>query len=196
MNPVLLLASASPRRRALLAQLGLQCVQLAPDLDETPSPAEPPAAYVARLARAKAQAVRARVNTTLPILAADTAVVLGERLLGKPRDAAEAAAMWQALGGRWHQVLTAVTLLDRTERHVVVTTAVRLRRITPAEAAAYWASGEPRDTAGGYAIQGLGAMFVAGLRGSYSNVVGLPLYETAALLRAAGIDPLARPQPE
>jgi septum formation protein len=189
MNP-LFLASGSPRRRELLTQIGVAFSVIGAEIDETPLPDESPAAYVERLARGKAQAGRARLNANAQacVLGADTAVVLDGKILGKPLDEADALAMLMSLSGQEHEVLTAIALLDgeRCESRVV-RSLVRFRPINAAEANAYWASGEPRDKAGGYGIQGLGAVFVSSLNGSYSAVVGLPLCETAELLGHFGI---------
>ena len=185
----LFLASASLRRRELLIQIGVPFKLLSVNLDETPLPAERPEAYVQRLAREKALAGRqALVDDSAAVLGADTTVVVDERILGKPTDRAEGLLMLESLSDREHRVLTAVALATRDGCEVrLVTSWVRFRRIDRAEAEAYWASGEPCDKAGGYAIQGWGAVFVAELRGSYSGVVGLPLCETARLLDEAGI---------
>ncbi len=185
----LFLASASPRRRELLTQIGVPFELLLITLDETPLPAERPEAYVQRLAREKALAGWAAVNDdSAAVLGADTTVVIDERILGKPADRAEGLLMLESLSDREHHVLTAVALATRDACEVrLVTSRVRFRRIERAEAEAYWASGEPCDKAGGYAIQGWGAVFVAELRGSYSAVVGLPLCETVQLLDQAGI---------
>ncbi|WP_312702916.1 Maf family protein [Stutzerimonas nitrititolerans] len=185
----LFLASASPRRRELLTQIGVPFELLSITLDETPLPAERPEAYVQRLAREKALAGWAAVgDDSVAVLGADTTVVIDERILGKPADRAEGLLMLESLSDRDHHVLTAVALATRGACEVrLVTSRVRFRRIERAEAEAYWASGEPCDKAGGYAIQGWGAVFVAELRGSYSAVVGLPLCETAQLLDQAGI---------
>ena len=181
------LASASPRRRDLLWQIGVAHKAVPANLDEQPLPGESPHDYVERLAVEKAMAVRAR-GERLPVLAADTAVVLDGVVFGKPVDHADALAMLGRLSGRVHQVLTAVALASERSVEVRVSaTSVRLRDLTLAEREAYWQSGEPRDKAGGYAIQGYGAVFIESLSGSYSGVVGLPLAETAELLRAAGI---------
>ncbi|MDE2337872.1 MAG: septum formation inhibitor Maf [Gammaproteobacteria bacterium] len=181
------LASASPRRRDLLWQIGVAHKAVPANLDENPLPAESPHDYVERLAVEKAMTVRHR-GERLPVLAADTAVVLDGVVFGKPVDRADALAMLGRLSGRVHQVLTAVALASERSVEVRVSaTSVRLRDLTLAEREAYWQSGEPRDKAGGYAIQGYGAVFVESLSGSYSGVVGLPLAETAELLRAAGI---------
>ena len=185
----LFLASASPRRRELLTQIGVPFELLSITLDETPLPAERPEAYVQRLAREKALAGWAVVgDDSVAVLGADTTVVIDERILGKPADRAEGLLILESLSDREHRVLTAVALATRGACEVrLVTSRVRFRRIERAEAEAYWASGEPCDKAGGYAIQGWGAVFVAELRGSYSAVVGLPLCETAQLLDQAGI---------
>lgn len=185
----LFLASASPRRRELLTQIGVPFELLSITLDETPLPAERPEAYVQRLAREKALAGWAAVgDDSVAVLGADTTVVIDERILGKPADRAEGLLMLESLSDREHHVLTAVALATRDACEVrLVTSRVRFRRIERAETEAYWASGEPCDKAGGYAIQGWGAVFVAELRGSYSAVVGLPLCETAQLLDQAGI---------
>jgi len=186
----LYLASGSPRRRELLSQIGVPFSAISADIDETPLIHESPSAYVERLARGKAAAGRDCVVSDAPfcVLGADTAVVLDGNILGKPVDEADACAMLMMLSGNEHQVLTAIAVLDgeRCESRVV-TSRVRFRVINFDEAPAYWASGEPRDKAGGYGIQGLGAVFVAGLEGSYSAVVGLPLCETAELLGHFGI---------
>lgn len=187
--PALFLASASPRRRELLTQIGVPFSLLSIAIDETPRAAESPDAYVQRLAREKALAGLAHLDEPAAcVLGADTTVVLDGRILGKPADQAEALAMLQALSGREHQVLTAVALAREGDCVVrLVASRVQFRTITADEAERYWASGEPRDKAGGYAIQGLGAVFVSGLQGSYSGVVGLPLCETAQLLDAFAI---------
>ncbi|MGC8519004.1 MAG: Maf family protein [Steroidobacteraceae bacterium] len=181
------LASASPRRRDLLWQIGVPHKAVPANLDEQPLPGESAHDYVERLAVEKAIAVRNR-GERLPVLAADTAVVLDGVVFGKPVDHADALAMLARLSGRVHQVLTAVALAsDHSVEVRVCASSVRLRELTLAEREAYWQTGEPRDKAGGYAIQGYGAVFIESLSGSYSGVVGLPLAQTAELLRAAGI---------
>ena len=185
--PLLTLASASPRRRELLEQIGVTHLVSAADIDETVRPGEAPADYVVRMACAKARAVRERAGE-LPVLAADTIVVIDGLILGKPGDRAACVAMLGRLSGRTHQVLTAVALASAAGVAFRVSASeVRFRTVTPAECAAYWESGEPRDKAGGYAIQGRGALFIEHLSGSFSGVMGLPLYETGELLTAAGI---------
>jgi len=186
----LYLASGSPRRRELLTQIGVPFCAISADIDETPLPEESPSAYVERLARGKVQAGRAAVvsDAEFCVLGADTAVVLDGKILGKPMDATEACTMLMLLSGCEHEVLTAIAVQDGERcESLVVRSLVRFRTIGRDEVAAYWASGEPRDKAGSYGIQGLGAVFVAGLSGSYSAVVGLPLCETAELLGHFGI---------
>jgi septum formation protein len=185
------LASASPRRRELLEQIGVPFEVRAADLDETRRPGEDPADYVLRLAAAKADALRAAHagrEADRPILAADTAVILDGRLLGKPCDEAEALETLDSLSGRSHRVYTGVALRhgDALLR-ALSASEVRFRTTTDAERRAYCATGEPYDKAGGYAIQGRGAVFVEHLAGSYSAVMGLPLRETAELLRRVGL---------
>ena len=184
------LASASPRRRALLAQIGVPFQVLTVMVDEARRPGEAPDAYVLRLAREKADAGwQARPpRHPSPVLAADTTVVLDGSILAKPADRSDGERMLRELGGRTHAVLTAVAvataegLISRTSRSEVT-----FRAVNAAEARDYWATGEPRDKAGGYAIQGGAAIFIADLRGSYSGVMGLPLFETAELLEQAGV---------
>ena len=186
------LASASPRRRELLRQIGVSYRLLRVEVDETPQAGERPDRYVARLALAKAQAGCQALGRRkpAPVLGADTAVVVADALLGKPRDRAEGLSMLAQLSGREHQVLSAVALATPTQKAVKVQESrVRFRELTQAECAAYWDSGEPRDKAGGYGIQGRAAAFIAELRGSYSGVMGLPLFETAELLREFGALP-------
>ena len=184
------LASASPRRRELLAQIGVPFVTLIASIDETALPGEPAERYVERLAREKALAGLAALSDPADavVLGADTAVVLDGRILGKPADRAECLATLAALSGREHQVLTAVALASaqRIESRVVASR-VRFRPLRAGEAEAYWATGEPCDKAGSYGIQGVAAVFVSQLEGSYSAVVGLPLCETAQLLGEFGI---------
>jgi septum formation protein len=195
-NPQIFLASNSPRRRALLEQIRVRFGVIAVDLDEAPLAAEQPQDYVRRVALDKARAGRALVASrpARPVLAADTAVVIDGRILGKPRDREDAACMMSLLSGRTHQVLSGIALAGERELQDVSISAVRFRPVGAEEADAYWDTGEPGDKAGGYGIQGLGALFVSDLRGSYSGVMGLPLFETARLLAAAGID-ILRTQP-
>jgi nucleoside triphosphate pyrophosphatase len=184
------LASSSPRRRELLQQIGVSFRVIGADLDETALQGESPLAYVSRLAQAKAQAgwERSRDSGGAPVLAADTAVVLDGRILGKPADMNDAIAMLLELSGRTHEVLTAVALRSSAGIESKVSrSAVTFRSIEPSEARAYWETGEPCDKAGAYAIQGYAAIFIVDLQGSYSGVMGLPLFETAALLETAGV---------
>jgi septum formation protein len=182
------LASGSPRRRELLRQIGVAFEVIGADVDESVQPREAPAAYVERLARAKAQAGWQRAPAAHPVLAADTAVIVDAAILGKPRDRDEAQRMLLMLSGRTHEVLTAVALQGAggTQSRLCVSR-VSFRAIDAAEARAYWETGEATDKAGGYAVQGYAAVFIETLAGSYSGVMGLPLFETAALLDAAGI---------
>lgn len=182
----LILGSASPRRRELLAQIGVvPDAILPPDIDEDPRPHELPRPYCERLAREKAQAVAAGPDDI--VLCADTTVALGRRILGKPRDAAEAAEFLIALGGRRHRVITAVAVRrgDRLWQRAVETV-VRMKRLSDIELNAYLASREWEGKAGAYAIQGLAGTFIPWLQGSFTSVVGLPVAETAQLLTAAG----------
>jgi septum formation protein len=184
------LASASPRRRELLAQCGIEAVRLAvPAIDESPLPDEAPRELVLRLALAKARAgVAALGGAPGLVLGADTEVALEGRVFGKPYDEAAGVAMLAALAGRVHEVLSAVALCDAVTGWTATrlsVSRVRFGPISAAAARAYWASGEPADKAGGYAIQGRGSAFVERLEGSYSGVVGLPLFETLELLREA-----------
>ena len=183
----IVLASASPRRAALLAQLGVVFTVNAGDIDETRWPGETVYDMVQRLALTKAQS--AARGETLPVLGADTAVVVDDLLLGKPADRAEGLAMLALLSGRTHEVLTAVAIVHGHRSEVCVSRSqVTFREITRAEAAAYWVTAEPRDKAGGYGIQGIGGIFAERIEGSYSGIVGLPLAETDALLQAFGVD--------
>jgi septum formation protein len=184
------LASGSPRRRELLLQIGVSFRVIPADLDETALQAEAAAAYVSRLAEAKALAgwQRSRGLEQAPVLAADTAVVLDGKILGKPKDRDDAMRMLRELSGRTHEVLTAVALRTAAGSEVKLSrSCVAFRSIDAAEARDYWDSGEPRDKAGAYAIQGYAAIFIADLKGSYSGVMGLPLFETAQLLETAGV---------
>jgi nucleoside triphosphate pyrophosphatase len=189
LRPRLILGSASPRRRDLLAQVGLRPDSiLAPEIDEAPAQAEVPRACALRLAEAKCDAVPAGDDDV--VLAADTVVALGRRMLGKPADATEARAFLKLLSGRRHRVITGVALRRGPRRwRSAVETAVRFKRLDEPEIAAYLASGEWQGKAGGYAIQGRAGAFIPWIGGSYSNVVGLPLTETLGLLAAAGVTP-------
>ncbi|PMR76853.1 Maf family protein [Billgrantia endophytica] len=184
--PALCLASASPRRRELLASIGVDVEVCPVDIDEAPRAGEPADAYVSRLAREKAHA-GSRLSA-LPVLGSDTAVVCDGEILGKPHDQHHAAEMLRSLSGRVHRVLTAVAVTGPAGMlDACVATRVVMREIADQEIAAYWATGEPADKAGGYAIQGLAAIFIERIEGSHSAVVGLPLYETAMLLSRQGV---------
>jgi len=185
---MLILASASPRRRELLRQIGVPHQVQAADIDETSLSNEAPGEYVKRLAHTKASHIFQLRADAMPVLGADTTVAIDGLALGKPVDDREHCAMFERLSGREHAVYSAVALATREGVAVRLSvTRVAFRAVTEAERAAYWASGEPRDKAGGYAIQGLGAIFIESIAGSYSGVMGLPLAETAALLVAAGV---------
>ncbi|MBU3694760.1 MAG: septum formation inhibitor Maf [Rhodocyclaceae bacterium] len=195
-RPAFYLASSSPRRRELLLQAGYAPAVLRIDpqraVDETPVAGEPPLVYVKRLAHAKALAGVAELLASglepAPVLGADTTVALGAEIFGKPADADEAVAILSRLSGREHQVLTAVALAEgeRVDLRISVSR-VRFARLGPAEIRAYAQTGEPLDKAGAYGIQGRAACFVERLEGSYSGVMGLPLFETADLLAQSGI---------
>ncbi|MCZ8111631.1 MAG: Maf family protein [Betaproteobacteria bacterium] len=197
------LASQSPRRQQLLAQIGVRFELLLPDADEDAEAleatraGESPADYVQRVTRAKLGAARARLRrrglAPAPVLCADTTVALGRRILGKPADAAEACCMLHALAGRTHRVHTAVALHDGRRVHAALSTShVRVAPLAAADIDAYVAGGEPFGKAGAYGIQGAFAAFVAHIAGSHSGIMGLPLFETANLLRAAGVRPASR----
>jgi len=184
-RPVIYLASASPRRSELLRQIGIAHEVRAVAVDESVAPGEAPVQYVLRLAEAKARQLWEAVaaHEPLPVLAADTTVALEGEVFGKPADHAEAAAMLSRLSGRTHQVHTAVAVLHAAGGAALVSSSsVSLRDLTPAEIGWYCRSGEPMDKAGGYAVQGRAAVFIRHLAGSYSGVMGLPLYETWELL--------------
>lgn len=187
-SDMLLLASASPRRSALLTQIGRAHAIAATDVDERVLPGEAPAALVVRLARAKASAGAAARPEASAVIGADTVVALDDRVFGKPRDAHDGAAMLRALSGRTHTVWSGVAVACRGElEHRLSESHVRFRALDEAEIAAYWETGEPRDKAGAYAVQGLAAAFIVRLEGSYSGVMGLPLYETSELLARRGL---------
>lgn len=186
----LILGSASPRRRELLAQIGVTPDEITPaDIDETPAKGELPRPYCARMAYEKAMALEVPSGSVL--LSADTSVALGRRILGKPRDAADAVQMLHMLSGRRHRVITSVCIRTTTKTWTRdVETIVKLKRLSDAEISAYIRSGEWQGKAGGYGIQGRAGAFVSFLSGSFTAVVGLPLQETASLLQAAGYDVL------
>ncbi|MDH5447013.1 MAG: Maf-like protein [Gammaproteobacteria bacterium] len=185
----LYLASTSPRRCELLAQIGVSFHQIGSDIDETPGINEMAENFVVRMAVEKAQAGQG--NTGLrkekPILGADTAVVIDNEILGKPSDREQAISMLNRLSGRSHQVMSAVALIDGEVRTKINISTVSFRTLSQEEIEAYWQTGEPKDKAGAYGIQGKAAIFINRLEGSYSAVMGLPLFETAELLHTAGI---------
>lgn len=187
----LYLASTSPRRKELLQQIGLSFECLGIDVDESPLPQETPHDYVARLAFSKAQAglLLLALQKEAVVIAADTTVVFQQQIIGKPHDIQQAMHIWRALSGQKHSVLTGVTVANHQRHHTqVVGTDVYFRELSEAEMLAYWHTGEAKDKAGGYGIQGKGALFVQKIIGSYSNVVGLPLTETALMARDFGIN--------
>lgn len=189
---MLFLASQSPRRRQLLEQLGYAFSVLELDVPEVRQPGEPPEDYVRRVAREKAGAGLLQVAGVpgAVVIAADTEVVLGDTVFGKPADAADATRMLESLSGRTHLALSVVCCVDRgREAERVCVSRVRFARLEPARIAAYVASGEPMGRAGAYAIQGRAAAFIEHLEGSYSGVMGLPLHETDGLLREFGLSP-------
>lgn len=186
-NPLLVLGSASPRRLELLGQIGIRPARItAAGIDETPFPAEAPRDYVRRMAQEKALALADNIHEA--VLCADTTVVIGRRILGKPESQDEAAAFLRLLSGRRHRVLTAIALAHKGHlRTRLVDTTIRFRPLNASDIDGYIVSGEWQGKAGGYGIQGRASAFVAWLRGSYSGVVGLPLAETATLLASIGI---------
>ena len=189
MMPVkIILASSSPRRKELLDQIKVTYDVYPVDIDETPLPDERPLDYVQRLAAEKSAACREQFNIEIPVLAADTAVILGPVIMGKPKDKADALAMLSQLSGKTHQVYSAVSLRWRGHSQAVSITEVTFRRLTEREIQDYWHTGEPVDKAGGYAIQGMGGVFVESIKGSFSGVVGLPLFETTELFSKQGIE--------
>ena len=203
LHPFLYLASQSPRRQQLLAQIGVRFEPLLPGAEEDAEAleatraGESPADYVQRVTRAKLAAARARLRRRggppAPVLCADTTVALGRRILGKPADAAEARAMLQALAGRTHRVHTAVAVHDGRRTHAALSTShVRVAPLAATDIEAYIAGGEPFGKAGAYGIQGAFAAFVTHIAGSHSGIMGLPLAETASLLRAARVQPFSR----
>lgn len=186
----LILASTSPRRAELLRQIGVAFEQRAVEVDESPRTGEVAAKTALRLAVAKAEAGRPQAAPGQALLAADTLVSIDGEALGKPRDRDDFLAMLRRLSGRRHEVYTAVALAwDDGIKSFLSVSHVDFRPLLDAELAAYWETGEPADKAGGYAIQGRAAVFITRLEGSFSGVMGLPLFETAELLRQAGIDP-------
>ena len=183
------LASASPRRREILTALGLSFTYAGVDIDESVLAREAASDMALRLATSKARTAFDAADYDVPVLGADTIVVLDDRIFGKPESQEDALQMLACLSGHTHQVLTGVAVLTHGGLQTAVSrTDVQFREIRPDEAEAYWQSGEPAGKAGAYAVQGLGGIFVSAIRGSYTGVVGLPVYETADLLGRAGID--------
>lgn len=192
---ILYLASVSPRRQALLKQLGITFSVINTDIDETPHNNELPEDYVQRLAIAKAKAgftmLSDQQQKTACILAADTTVSINNKILGKPQSKQQAIIMLAELSDKTHKVFTAITLYYQNQFiNQVITTEVTMRAISEEEAIAYWQTGEPKDKAVGYAIQGLAAMFIEKIQGDYYSVVGLPIFATTQLLKQVGIYPL------
>jgi septum formation protein len=189
-KPLIYLASASPRRSALLHQIGVAHHVWPVEVDERVHVAEQPPGYVQRLAGTKARALWARLGdeARLPVLAADTAVVIDEDILGKPRDEADGLRMLRRLSGRTHAVYTAVAVCRRDRCDMALSVSeVTFRSLSNEEMLAYWRSGEPADKAGAYAVQGRAALYIERIAGSYSGIMGLPIFETGQLLQAAGL---------
>lgn len=188
MTTDIVLASASPRRKQLLEQLGCTVHQQAADIDESVRPDETGHDYVMRMAKEKAQVIVERRPSPYAVLAADTVISLDGALIGKPADYLDACHIWRQLAGRQHQVLTGVALYYRQQSFFALSRSdVQFATLTEQQMQAYWHSGEPQDKAGAYAIQGIAAQWIAEIRGSYSGIMGLPLFETAQLLRKAGV---------
>ena len=185
----LILASGSPRRADLLRQLGLSFSVVVPSVDEMPRRNEDSLKYVERMAKDKNAEIRKRLDSVDLVLSADTVVVYQSRILGKPKSKTEGLSMLRLLSERTHKVITGVALTTKTQKKFCfVETKVKFRRLSDKEIQAYWMTKEPKDKAGSYGIQGLGALFVSRIEGSYSNVVGLPLMETGELLKQVGVD--------
>ena len=184
----IILASASPRRLELLQQIGIEPVVRPAHIDEQPFREESPGAYVTRMAREKAEAISASCNRQDIVIGADTSVILDGEILGKPQDFPDFRRIFRQLSGHVHQVLSAVSVVhERTHHELLNQSKVWFRKISDKEIEAYWSTGEPADKAGGYGIQGYGAIFIEKMEGSYSGIMGLPLYETGMALRQAGI---------
>lgn len=193
-EPALHLASSSPRRRELLSTLGIEFSYAGVDVDESALPGESPSAMVLRLAQLKARTACESGAHKIPVLGADTAVILDDRMFGKPASKQDALDMLACLSNRTHEVLTGVAVIAGDTLDTALSrTEVQFREIRPDEAEAYWQSGEPAGKAGAYAVQGIGGIFVSSVSGSYTGVVGLPIFETAELLRRVGIVPRGMP---
>ncbi len=184
------LASTSPRRRELLAQIGVRFHLLNSDVPENPETGESAQEFVIRMAIEKAQVSKGQIDTRKPVLGADTVVVVDNDILGKPDDQAHGLEMLARLSGRTHEVMSAVALVGEKTSTRLNVSRVTFRQTTDDERKKYWQTGEPKDKAGAYGIQGKAAIFISDLHGSYSAVMGLPLYETSELLEQAGIKPL------
>lgn len=188
MSNTLILASQSPRRKELLKQLGYDFTCVPADIDESVLSSESPEQYVARLALAKAQAIAIKHHDDVVVLGSDTSVVFGQHILGKPESLSDCHTMLTMLSGNTHEVVTAIAgVKGQRFEVVIVSTAVDFKTLSEKEITHYWHTGEPQDKAGAYGIQGIAGQFVKQIRGSYSAVVGLPLYETAQLLSAFGV---------
>lgn len=186
----IILASSSPRRAELLDQLGIKYRVKAVDIDETPLANESPTDLVQRLSLEKSQAVS---NSTIPVLGSDTLGLIEDNLLLKPLNYAHEKSMLQKLSGQWHEIFTAVTVTSAKKSITILNhNRVLFRQITDDEIQAYWSTSEPQDKAGGYAIQGIAACFIEKIEGSYSGIMGLPLFETSLLLKQFGISVLKR----
>jgi septum formation protein len=187
MQPQIILASASPRRSELLKQIGISHRIMAVDINETPLANESPLAYVERVAAEKSAACQVLLNDNLPVLSADTSVICDGEIMGKPLDLDHAVSMLSRLSGRSHQVYSAVSLRGDAHWQALSISEVKFKPLSTDEIIAYWQTGEPCDKAGAYAIQGLASTFIESITGSFSGVMGLPLYETAQLLAKQGI---------
>ncbi len=187
MQPQIILASASPRRSELLKQIGISHRIMAVDIDETPFANESPQTYVERVAAEKSAACQALLNDNWPVLSADTSVICDGEIMGKPVDLEHAISMLSRLSGRSHQVYSAVSLRGDDHWQALSISEVKFKMLSTDEIVAYWQTGEPCDKAGAYAIQGLASTFIESITGSFSGVMGLPLYETAQLLAKQGI---------
>ncbi len=187
MQPQIILASASPRRSELLKQIGISHRIMAVDIDETPLANESPLAYVERVAAEKSAVCQVLLNDNLPVLSADTSVICDGEIMGKPLDLDHAVTMLSRLSGRSHQVYSAVSLRGDQHWQALSISEVKFKTLSTDEIIAYWQTGEPCDKAGAYAIQGLASTFIESITGSFSGVMGLPLYETAQLLAKQGI---------
>ena len=193
-DPQIYLASSSPRRQQLLDQIKVRYLLLAPQINETPRPQEPPVDYALRIAIEKARTGRKLQQEAtpsipyLPVLGADTVVTSDNNIFGKPKNREDSLNMLEQLSGKSHDVISAIALITRNKEYTAVcTSSVTFRHTTPEEREQYWLSGEPEGKAGSYAIQGTGAVFISNISGSYSGVMGLPLFETAKILQESGI---------